>query len=306
MLLLSFSCGESYVIICNMLKYLLKTMRPKQWVKNVFVLAAIVFDRQLTNTNALAVTIGGIIIFCLLSGTVYIINDIADIEADRQHPRKRNRPIASGKLSVSTAIIAAILILIVCFPAAYILSPSFALIAFLYFVMNLAYSKWLKHIPLIDVMIIATGFVLRVAAGVSLIQVERFSPWLYVCTTLLALFMGFGKRRSELVLLAEGANSHRKVLDGYTLELLDQMIIIVCSTTIMAYSLYTFFAPNLPENNTMMLTIPFVLYAMFRYLYMVQVKGAGGAPEDLVLTDRPLQIVGFLWGVSVLIIFYLF
>jgi 4-hydroxybenzoate polyprenyltransferase len=289
-----------------MLKHLLKTMRPKQWVKNVFVLAAIVFDRQLTHIDSLTVTLAGMLIFCLLSSVVYIINDIADIEADRQHPQKRHRPIASGKLPVSAAITAAILILLVCFPAAYLLSPLFALIALIYFVMNLAYSKWLKHVPLIDVMIIAAGFVLRVAAGVSLIHVERFSPWLYVCTTLLALFMGFGKRRSELVLLAEGANSHRKVLDGYTIELLDQMILIVCSTTIMAYSLYTFFAPNLPENNAMMLTIPFVLYAMFRYLYLVQVKGAGGAPEDLVLTDRPLQIAGLLWGLSVLVIFYLF
>jgi len=289
-----------------MLKYLLKTMRPKQWAKNVFVLAAIVFDRQLTNINALVVTIGGVIIFCLLSSTVYIFNDIADVEGDRQHPKKRHRPIASGKLPIGTARIAAIAILVICFPAAYFLSPNFALIAVIYFVMNLLYSTWLKHIPLIDVMIIATGFVLRVVAGVSLIQVERFSPWLYVCTSLLALFIGFGKRRSELVLLAEGANSHRKVLDGYTIELLDQLIVMVCGSTLMAYTLYTVFAPNLPDNNAMMLTIPFVMYAMFRYLYMVQVKGAGGAPEDLVMTDRPLQASVALWGIAVLIIFYLF
>lgn len=289
-----------------MLKYLLKTMRPKQWAKNVFVLAAIVFDRQLTDINALAVTIGGVIIFCLLSSTVYIFNDIADVEGDRQHPKKRHRPIASGKLPIGTARIAAIAILVICFPAAYFLSPNFALIAVIYFVMNLLYSTWLKHIPLIDVMIIATGFVLRVVAGVSLIQVERFSPWLYVCTSLLALFIGFGKRRSELVLLAEGANSHRKVLDGYTIELLDQLIVMVCGSTLMAYTLYTVFAPNLPDNNAMMLTIPFVMYAMFRYLYMVQVKGAGGAPEDLVMTDRPLQASVALWGIAVVIIFYLF
>ena len=135
--------------------------------------------------------------------------------------------------------------------------------------------------------------------GVSLVQVERFSPWLYVCTSLLALFIGFGKRRSELVLLAEGANSHRKVLDGYTIELLDQLIVMVCGSTLMAYTLYTVFAPNLPDNNAMMLTIPFVLYAMFRYLYMVQVKAAGGAPEDLVMTDRPLQASIALWGTAV-------
>lgn len=281
-------------------------MRPKQWAKNVFVLAAIVFDRQLTDINALAVTIGGVIIFCLLSSTVYIFNDIADVEGDRQHPKKRNRPIASGKLPIATARIAAIIILVICFPIAYFLSPNFALIAAIYFVINLLYSNWLKHIPLIDVMIIATGFVLRVVAGVSLVQVERFSPWLYVCTSLLALFIGFGKRRSELVLLAEGANSHRKVLDGYTIELLDQLIVMVCGSTLMAYTLYTVFAPNLPDNNAMMLTIPFVMYAMFRYLYMVQVKGAGGAPEDLVMTDRPLQASVALWGIAVMVIFYLF
>ena len=178
----------------------------------------------------------------------------------------------------------------VIFPSAYILSPTFAIIGFAYFLINLAYSFWLKHIPLVDVLIIAAGFVLRVAAGVMLIQVERFSPWLYVVTTLLALYLGFGKRRAELALLADGAYSHRKVLDGYTIPFLDQLITIVSSTTVVAYSLYTFSAPNLPENHTMMLTIPFALYGIFRYLYLIQVKNYGGAPEEMLFTDRPLQI----------------
>ncbi|MEM5774708.1 MAG: decaprenyl-phosphate phosphoribosyltransferase, partial [Anaerolineaceae bacterium] len=173
------------------------------------------------------------------------------------------------------------------------------------FLINLAYSKWLKHLPIIDVMVLASGYVLRVAAGVSLITVERFSPWLYVVTTLFALFVGLGKRRGELSLLQSETHVHRRVLDGYTIPFLDQLITIVSGTTIVAYSLYTFSAPNLPENHTMMLTIPFVLYAIFRYLYLVQVKMLGSAPEELALTDRPLQVTFFLWGLLILIIFYL-
>ena len=175
----------------------------------------------------------------------------------------------------------------------------------LYFLLNMAYSKWLKHIPIIDVLVISAGFVLRVGAGVTLIQVERFSPWLYVVMTLLSLFLGFGKRRAELALARAGAGSHRKVLDGYTLPLLDQYIMIVSGTTIVAYSLYTFSAPNVPENHSMMLTIPFVVYTIFRYLYLIEVKHAGGAPEEILLSDRPFQIAMILWAVAVLAIFYL-
>jgi 4-hydroxybenzoate polyprenyltransferase len=273
-------------------------MRPKQWPKNVVVLAALIFDRQLTNWTALLHASAGFIIFCLISSSVYIINDLVDVEADRQHPDKKHRPIASGVLPLPIAIIFVILLILVIFPLAYILSPSFALIGFAYFLINLAYSFWLKHIPLVDVLIIAAGFVLRVAAGVMLIQVERFSPWLYVVTTLLALYLGFGKRRAELALLADGAYSHRKVLDGYTIPFLDQLITIVSSTTVVAYSLYTFSAPNLPVNHTMMLTIPFALYGIFRYLYLIQVK--------MLFSDRPLQISILLWGLSILAIFYIF
>jgi 4-hydroxybenzoate polyprenyltransferase len=291
-----------------MLKALIRSMRPRQWAKNAVIFAALVFDRQLRLDNLPAVlrTFAGFVIFCILSGVVYIINDIADIEADRQHPDKRNRPIASGALPVPVALTAAILLLIVIFPISYLLSPGFALVALAYFLLNLAYSKWIKHIPLLDVLAIALGFVLRVAAGITLIHVARFSPWLYIVVTLGSLYIGFGKRRSELALLAEGANAHRPVLDGYTIPLLDQYITIVSGTTIIAYSLYTFSAPNLPANHLMMLTIPFVLYGIFRYLYLIQVKHSGGAPEDVLLSDRPLQITIFLWGVAVLLIFYLF
>jgi len=291
-----------------MLIALLKAMRPKQWAKNGVIFAALVFDRQLgfNNLPAMERTFAGFVIFCLLSGVVYLINDIEDIEADRRHPHKRKRPIASGELPVAAALVAIIGLLIILLPLAYWLSSSFALVALAYLLLNLAYSKWLKHLPLIDVFSIALGFVLRVGAGVTLIQVARFSPWLYVVTTLASLYVGFGKRRAELAQLEEGANDHRKVLSDYTIPLLDQYIMIVSATTIVAYSLYTFSAPNLPSNHAMMLTIPFVLYGIFRYLYLVQLKGYGGAPEDILFSDRPLQLTIFLWGMAVLAIFYIF
>jgi 4-hydroxybenzoate polyprenyltransferase len=291
-----------------MFRALLKSMRPRQWTKNVFVLAALVFDRQLSISNPmpLLLSLFGFILFCFLSSSVYIINDLVDVEADRRHPQKRNRPIASGSLPIPAAISAVVVILAITLPLAYWLSPGFFLIAVAYFVINLAYTNYLKHIALVDVLIIALGFVLRVAAGVAIIGVQRFSPWLYVVTTLFALYIGFGKRRAELTLLADDANSHRRVLDGYNLPLLDQLITIVSSCTILAYSLYTFSAPNVPNNHAMMLTIPFVLYGIFRYLYLIQIKQEGGAPEELLLLDRPLQATIALWAVSVLLIFYVF
>jgi 4-hydroxybenzoate polyprenyltransferase len=279
-------------------------MRPKQWTKNIAVFAALIFDRQLFNLNSDLRTLTGFILFCLISGSVYLFNDVMDIESDKKHPIKQNRPIASGKLPIPTALFFASLISIISLIMSFWLSPGFGIVGSIYFITNLAYSKWLKHIVIIDVIVIALGFVLRVASGVSLINVERFSPWLYVVTTLLALYIGFGKRRSELVLLNEGAVHHRRVLDGYTLPFLDQIITIVSSTTIIAYSLYTFSAPNLPADHSMMLTIPFVLYGIFRYLYLIQVQHAGGAPEELLLTDRPLQITILCFGVLVFIIFY--
>jgi len=288
-----------------MFKSLIKTMRIHQWTKNALVFLALVFDKQLFNPTALLRTIAGFFLFCLLSSAVYIFNDLADLESDRQHPEKKNRPIASGKLPPRTAWITGIVLILFVLPAGYLLSPSFSAVLLGYFVLILLYSKWLKHIPILDVMVIAAGFVLRVHSGTTLIAIERFSPWLYVVTTLGALYLGFGKRRSELALLALNAGSHRNVLDGYSISLLDQFILIVSSTTIVAYSLYTFSAPNLPENHSMMLTIPFVLYGVFRYLYLVQTKHAGGAPEEVLLSDRPLQITILLWGLTIMGVFYL-
>jgi 4-hydroxybenzoate polyprenyltransferase len=287
---------------------LIKTMRPIQWVKNGVIFAALVFDRQLglNNLPAMLRTTAGFVIFCLLSGVVYIVNDIADAEADRLHPTKRNRPIASGRLPAPLAVGVAAVILLVIFPISYVLSPAFAAVALAYFLLNLAYSKWIKHMPILDVFAIAVFFLLRVAAGVTLIHVSRFSPWLYVVTALGSLYIGFGKRRSELALLAEEANSTRPVLSGYTLPMLDQFITIVSATTIIAYSLYTFSAPNLPDNHIMMLTNPFVIYGVFRYLYLIQTTHRAGAPEEVLFRDRPFQAAVVLWGVTILLIFYFF
>lgn len=284
---------------------LLKTMRPRQWTKNGFVFFALIFDKQLFQLEAFLRTLGGFALFCLVSSVVYLINDIADLEADRKHPEKKKRPLPSGKLPVRVAWAAAIGLTVLTLPLGWLLSPAFAGVLAAYLVLNLAYSKWLKHIPIVDVLVIAAGFVLRVHSGVTLIAVERFSPWLYVVTTLGSLYLGFGKRRAELSLLDQGAGSHRRVLEGYTIPLLDQYVTIVSAATILAYSLYTFSAPNLPENHSMMLTIPFVVYIIFRYLYLIQVTHEAGLPEEVLLKDAPIQAAIVLFGLTVLAVFYL-
>ena len=286
-----------------MWKALLKTMRPRQWTKNAFLFAALVFDGKLFHLTDFLRTLAGFGLFCLISSAVYIFNDLLDVESDRLHPVKKNRPIASGKLPVSIALAAGTVLVLVTLTAGYLLDWQFALTLLVYFTLMLAYSKWLKHVLILDVLILAAGFVLRVHAGTTLIVVERFSPWLYVLMTLLALYLGFGKRRAELALLAQAAGSQRPVFDSYTIPLLDQFITIVSGTTIVAYALYTFFRPAAPES--LMLTIPFVVYAIFRYLYLVQVKQIGGEPEEILLTDRPLQVSILLWGLAVLSVFYL-
>jgi len=288
-----------------MFKYLLKAMRLRQWTKNSFVFFALIFDKQLFHIDAFLRTLEGFFLFCLISSAVYLFNDIADIEADRQHPEKKHRPLASGKLPVGVAVTAAVILAMVSIAFGYLLAPAFALLVAVYFSVNLLYSNWLKHIPILDVLIVSSGFVLRVGAGVALITVERFSPWLYMITVLFSLYIGFGKRRAEITLLSQGATSHRKVLDGYTIPLLDQYITIVSGMTIVAYSLYSFSAPNLPDNNSMMLTIPFVVYGIFRYLQLIHTGHAAGSPDEVALKDRPLQFTVLLWGLAVIAVFYL-
>ena len=286
-----------------MLTNLLKTMRPKQWPKNVFIFTALVFVEKLFTPSPLLKTIAAFTLFCLMSSTVYLINDVADIEKDRQHPTKRLRPLASGQLKPSVAIAAAVLIPLVTLPLSFLLAPYFGLIVLAYLLTMIFYSFVLKNMVILDVLTVAAGFVLRAVAGAVVISVP-ISPWLYVCTTLLALFIGISRRRHELVLLAENANEHRASLNEYSLPLLDQMIAVVTSATIIAYSLYTFSAPNLPPNHAMMLTIPFVLYGLFRYLYLIHVENKGGTPEEIFLSDLPMMMALGLWALAVIAILY--
>jgi 4-hydroxybenzoate polyprenyltransferase len=280
-------------------------MRPAQWTKNGFIFVPLVFDEKLFQIEPLTRTLIGFVMLCLISGAVYLINDLVDIEKDRQHPTKRNRPLASGQLSKSVATAAAILIPAVVLPLSFLLDPAFGLILTGYLVLQIAYSFWLKNMVIIDVLVIAAGFVLRVAAGVPLVHAERFSPWLYLFTTLLALFLALGKRRQEIALLKSQASNTRAVLDHYSLPFVDEMMAVVTAGTLMTYALYTFSAPNLPENHTMMLTIPFVIYGIFRYLYVIHIQGNGGAPDEVLLTDRPLQVSVVVFGLAVVVILYL-
>jgi 4-hydroxybenzoate polyprenyltransferase len=286
-----------------MLKGLLITARPRQWPKNVFVFAALVFVGELTDLNLFARTTAAFVLFCAISSAVYFVNDLADIEKDRRHPRKRHRPLPSGELAPTTAIITAVALVAITLPLAFALNLGFGLTILAYFSLNLAYSFYLKHLVIIDVMSVAAGFVLRAVAGALVIQVP-ISPWLYVCTTLLALFVSFSKRRHELLLLEGNATQHRQILEDYSIYLLDELNAIVASTTIIAYSLYTFSAPNLPANHSMMLTIPFVLYGIFRYLYLIHHKNEGGTPEEMLLKDRPFLVNIILWGVAVVVVLY--
>jgi 4-hydroxybenzoate polyprenyltransferase len=288
----------------DMLVPLLKTMRPRQWSKNIFVLAALIFDVKLFDPQFLFKSLLAVALFCAISSAVYLVNDVVDIEKDRQHPAKRERPLASGQLSPQVAVVAAVVLVAVSLPAAYLLDREFAAIVAAYLAIMTLYSFWLKNVVIVDVLAVAAGFVLRVIAGVVLVKTARFSPWLYLCIVFLALFIAISKRRHELVLLNEQANAHRSIFDEYNLALLDEMTRLVTACAAMAYSLYTFSAPNLPQNHAMMLTVPFVLYGLFRYMYLVHVKNQGGEPEELVLKDRPLLLTVALWGLTVVTVLY--
>jgi 4-hydroxybenzoate polyprenyltransferase len=280
---------------------LLIAMRPKQWIKNLLVFAGFVFTlnelwRPFTPSmwTFLARSAATFALFALISSSIYLINDVLDVEQDRLHPTKRNRPIASGALPPSVAVGAASVLLPISLGAAYLLSPVFAAIATGYVAMQFAYGLRLKHVVLLDVFIIATGFVLRAISGAVVIG-AAISPWLYTVTLLGALFLGLCKRRHELLLLDAGAGGHRKILKHYTPSLLDNLISIVASSTIMAYSLYTFTSPKLPANNLMMLTIPFVIFGLFRYVYLAHSRNEGGSPEEVFLKDRPMIVTIALW-----------
>ena len=280
-------------------------MRPRQYAKNAFIFAPLFFDRQLFVPRSLLLTIIGFIILCVLSSAVYVLNDLVDVESDRNHPQKKYRPIASGKIPIRSAKIFCVCLFAIALSGAFFLNKTFFLLCVLTALINIAYSFRLKHIPLIDIITIGILFLIRVYSGAVLIQVNIFSPWLYIVTFMLALYLGFGKRRAELASLQGTENNTRPVLDGYTVPFLDQLISIISAVIIMSYALYTFSGPAIPSNNRMLLTIPFVVYGIFRYLYLIQVKHQGGAPEEVLFSDRWLQGTIFLYAISIIFALYL-
>lgn len=285
---------------------LFKTMRLKQWTKNGFVLAGLIFDGKLFNPAMVAAALVVMLGFCLISSSVYILNDLVDIEKDRLHPRKRLRPLPSGQLSPGFARVSAGVLAALSITMTGAVDLWAGVIVASYLILNIWYSFRLKNLVIIDVMMIAGFFVLRVVAGVIAVDVANFSPWLYVCVSLLALFLGFGKRRHEFALLEDNAVGHRASLAHYNLPLLDQILGIVTTSGLLAYTLYTFEAKTaLAQDGHMLLTVPFIVYAAFRYLYLIHVEDRGGAPEDLLFEDRPFLIAVLLWGVSVVGVIYL-
>ena len=284
---------------------LLRSLRPAQWTKNLVVFAGLIFGKKLLDAAAVWDALAAFVIFCGLSGVVYLVNDLADRESDRRHPLKARRPIASGALPVKVATGAALAIGAVALAAAYLVGPGFAAVAVAYVVLQMLYSGPLKHIIIIDVLTIAIGFVLRAAGGAVAVHVQM-SHWLFVCTILLALFLALAKRRHEIVLLAGGATSHRPILGEYTAYLLDQMIGVVTASTLIAYVFYTISPETQAKFGTpwLGLTIPFPLYGIFRYLYLVHQREGGGSPADLLLTDRPLLVCVALWALAVALIIY--
>ncbi len=295
--------GQS--IIRQNLMGLLRTMRPRQWTKNVFVLAPLIFDGKLFELDMLVKALLAVFFFCLAASSVYLLNDLVDIEKDRQHPRKRLRPLPSGKLNPTLAAVMALVFALISIGGLLPIDGWAAAVVGAYLLLNLAYSFYLKDAVIIDVMMIALFFELRLLTGVLVVDVQNFSPWLYVCTTLLFLFIGFGKRRHEIALLEGSAASHRASLEHYNLPFLDQMIGIVTTSALVAYTFYSFEAKTaLAGQGPMLLTVPFVLYGLFRYLYLIHVRKEGGAPEEMILQDRPLAVSVLLFGISVVGVIY--
>lgn len=283
---------------------LLTSVRPEQWTKNLIVFAALIFGQRLFDPAAVGRSLAAFLIFCALSGVVYLLNDVSDREADRLHPTKRHRPVAAGEVSPGLALGTAAVLAAGALAASFWLGPIFGLIATAYLVLFAGYSGVLKHVVILDVLTIAIGFVLRAAAGAAAIDVPM-SQWLLVCTILLALFLGLSKRRHELTLLAGAAAGHRRILEEYNPYLLDQMIGVVTASTLMAYIIYCT-SPDTTERfgtTQLVLTTPFPIYGIFRYLYLVHQKGTGN-PSEVLLTDRPLVVCIALWGLAVVAIIY--
>jgi 4-hydroxybenzoate polyprenyltransferase len=289
---------------------LVRTMRPKQWTKNLlFIFPGLIFDGQVFDPTAFARVFLAFVLFSFISGSVYIINDLVDIESDRRHPKKRSRPLPSGQLPVPVARVAAVALPLVTLAIALAFSLPLAAILAFYLVMQICYSFYLKNIVIVDVLTITIGFVLRVAAGVAVIEVENFSPWLYACAGFLALFLAIGKRRQELVTLGEDAPNVRRIFQYYNLPLIDEMMRVVTTGTLITYTLYTIESEStlLDVNgaNVGLLTVPFVLYGLFRYLYLIHVLGETSPPDEVLLKDRPLQVDIALFGLMFIFILYI-
>ena len=287
-----------------MLAAIFVSMRPRQWVKNLFVFAGLIFAQRLFSPAAW-LALAAFAIFCGLSGAIYLFNDVADRERDRLDPRKRMRPIAAGRLAVGVAIGTGVVLVMGGLVLAALLSRAFFLTAFAYVILLIAYSAWLKHIVIVDVLVVAGGFVLRAVAGAVVIGVEM-SGWLLICTILLALFLALGKRRYEYLALDQDAVRHRPILAEYSPALLDQMIAVVTASTVTAYALYTMSPETVAKFHTRWLpaTLPFVLYGIFRYLYLLYQRRLGGNPSELLLSDRALLINSICWICAVLLIIY--
>lgn len=284
---------------------LLESMRPRQWTKNLFVFPAIVFAQRLWDKGAVDVTLAAFIIFCFLSSSVYLVNDIADADKDRLHPTKRNRPIASGRLPAGVALASSLLLAAFSIALAFAINDRFVLCASLYLGLNLVYSFSLKHVVILDVIMVAAFFVLRAVAGAAAINVD-ISHWLLICTFLLALFIAMSKRRHELVLLENNASAHRASLTEYSPYLLDQMISVVTASTVMGYTLYTVDQDTVAKFGTdhLVYTVPFVVFGIFRYLYLIHQKGEGGDPDRIIVSDRPFLINLLLWAAVVVFAVY--
>ncbi len=285
---------------------LFRCMRPWQYTKNLLVFAALVFARELHDPASVLTAVNAFVLFCMLSSSVYLINDIRDAPEDRMHPEKCDRPIACGALQPSTAAVAAVILASVGLGGSFIVNLSLGMVAAGYFGLQMLYQVALKQIVILDLFAIAGGFLLRAVAGAEAIDVE-ISPWLLICTLLLALFLGLAKRRGEIVLLEEGAGGHRPTLDLYSLEMLDQLIPVMAASALMAYCLYTISDRTVDQlgSTRLIYTIPFVIYGIFRYIYLVHVHGHGGAPDKTLLTDRPLLINVALYAITAMIIIYL-
>ncbi len=288
----------------TVIKPYLKLIRPKQWAKNVFIFIPLVFDGQLRLKSSFLKTLAGFALLCALYAATYIFNDLNDLEADRAHPKKKNRPLANGDVPAANAVILALALTAISLWLGYRLSPGFFHAELAIIAINIVYTKFLKKEVIVDVILIGCLFILRVIAGLSLISVKVFSPWLYLMTFMIALFLGFGKRRSEMIRTDIEKDVVRPTLSRYSVPLLDQLITIVSSITILSYSLYTFSGPTLPGNNLMMLTIPVVVYGIFRYQYLIYQENEGDAPEEILLSDRPFQATLLIYAAIVVYALY--